>query len=87
MIQSQMRACHGNTILMLCFLLGWVAVLFLDLMCLLYRAKSMFKMHKTYHESLLQALHLREENARLRDRVHLLEDELRRFSTERGPAG
>lgn len=35
----------------------------------------------------LEAVHLREENVRLRDMVHLLEEELRRASTERGPAG
>ncbi len=35
----------------------------------------------------LQAVHLREENVRLRDRVHLLEEELRRTTADRGPAG
>ena len=35
----------------------------------------------------MQASHLREENARLRDRVQLLEEELRRAANERGPAG
>ena len=34
-----------------------------------------------------QGVHLREENSRLRERVQLLEEELRRVSTERGPAG
>ena len=34
----------------------------------------------------LQAAHVREENVRLRDRVHLLEEELRRTTAGRGPA-
>lgn len=40
------------------------------------------------HERLrLEAAHVREENARLRDRVNMLEEELRRTTTDRGPAG
>lgn len=35
----------------------------------------------------LEAVHLRDENVRLRDRVHLLEEELRRTTADRGPAG
>ncbi len=35
----------------------------------------------------LQTVHLRDENVRLRDRVHLLEEELRRTTADRGPGG
>ena len=35
----------------------------------------------------LQTVHLRDENLRLRDRVHLLEEELRRTTADRGPGG